>query len=213
MPPISPPDPRRNAERRGNAAALWRFSLAFYARPGIAEALIALQDRAGIDVNLALFALWFGLCGRGRLDAAEFAKAERAVAAVRSDIVEPLRRLRRRLKSEPDRDLQRLRARVATLERAAERVLQQRLADLIDRPAGSADPKACVADARANLALYLGTAAAGGEAAILRDAVEGCPRERQPSLHDPLRAAPSNSPQRRTVPLSRPNKSRMRPKV
>ena len=28
--------------------ALWRFSLAFYARPGVSEALIALQDRAGL---------------------------------------------------------------------------------------------------------------------------------------------------------------------
>ena len=46
--------------------ALWRFSLAFYARPGVAEALIALQDRAGLDVNLMLFALWLGVSGRSR---------------------------------------------------------------------------------------------------------------------------------------------------
>ena len=46
--------------------ALWRFSLTFYARPGVSEALIALQDRAGFDVNLMLFALWLGVSGRRR---------------------------------------------------------------------------------------------------------------------------------------------------
>ena len=47
--------------------ALWRFSLAFYASPGVAQALIALQDRDQLDVNLMLFALWLGVSGRGRL--------------------------------------------------------------------------------------------------------------------------------------------------
>ena len=45
--------------------AFWRFSLAFYERPGVADALIALQDCDGFDVNLVLFALWLGVSGRG----------------------------------------------------------------------------------------------------------------------------------------------------
>ncbi len=166
---------------------------------------MALQDRAGIDVNLVLFGLWLGLSGRGRFDAAALAAADRTIAPIRSDIVEPLRALRRRLKSEPDRDLQRLRARVETLERAAERALQHRLTDLADRTAGKPNPEACVADARANLALCLGGEAGGGEAAVLRNAIEAYPHV--------LRAAPSGSPQRRTVPLSRAKRSRTRPKV
>jgi uncharacterized protein (TIGR02444 family) len=44
--------------------AFWCFSLAFYERPGVADALIALQDRDGFDVNLVLFALWLGISGR-----------------------------------------------------------------------------------------------------------------------------------------------------
>src|SRR5947209_1662319 len=64
----------------------WRFSLALYARPGIAEALIALQERAGYDVNLVLFALWAGAVLGVRLDAA-------GLAAVR---FRGLRALRRR---------------------------------------------------------------------------------------------------------------------
>ena len=47
--------------------AFWRFSLVFYERPGVADALIALQDRGGFDVNLILFALWLGISGRGLL--------------------------------------------------------------------------------------------------------------------------------------------------
>ena len=38
--------------------AFWRFSLAFYAVPGVAGALIALQDRDGLDVNLLGPKLW-----------------------------------------------------------------------------------------------------------------------------------------------------------
>src|SRR5260370_35545910 len=74
----------------------WRFSLAFYARPGVAEALIALQDRAGRDVNLVLFALWLGVYRRRRLDAAELAAAATAIAAPNAAAAVPCRRLRRR---------------------------------------------------------------------------------------------------------------------
>jgi uncharacterized protein (TIGR02444 family) len=48
-------------EGKGEAAtvgaAFWRFSLALYARPGVAAALLGLQDRAGRDVNLVLYTL------------------------------------------------------------------------------------------------------------------------------------------------------------
>ena len=36
----------------------WRFSLRFYRVPKVADACIALQEEAGIDVNLLLFLLW-----------------------------------------------------------------------------------------------------------------------------------------------------------
>src|ERR1700730_8759203 len=109
--------------------ALWRFSLALYARPGVAEALIALQDRAGCDVNLVLFALWLGAAHGHRLDRAEFADAETAIALIDLKIVGPLRQLRRHLKTEPAADLQDLRRRLLALELAAERRVQYRLAN------------------------------------------------------------------------------------
>src|SRR5215470_5475198 len=102
--------------------ALWRYSLAFYARPGVSEALLALQDRAGCDVNLILYALWLGVSGGGRLTKGELARADLIARPIRTEIVEPLRALRRKLRAKPDADIQRLRESIKALELDAERV-------------------------------------------------------------------------------------------
>src|SRR5260370_41965427 len=95
--------------------AFWRFSLALYARPGIAGALIALQDRAGRDVNLILFGLWLGASRGRRLAAAELEGAAAAIAPVATSVTTPLRQLRRRLKTATDPDLRALPRRIAGL--------------------------------------------------------------------------------------------------
>ena len=46
------------AENTSQGSPFWRFSLGFYRRAGVADACIALQDEAGVDVNLLLFLLW-----------------------------------------------------------------------------------------------------------------------------------------------------------
>jgi len=71
---------QKNGKSSLSGEAFWRFSLAFYARPGMADALIALQDRAGLDVNLMLFALWRGALHGQRLHASEMRAAEAPVA-------------------------------------------------------------------------------------------------------------------------------------
>jgi uncharacterized protein (TIGR02444 family) len=155
--------------------ALWRFSTAFYARAGVAEALIKLQDRAGFDVNLMLFSLWLGLSGRNRFTAAELAAADRVAGPIRGELVEPLRALRRRLRSHPDADVQQLREEIKRLELAAERILQNRLARIAGVSGSDNNPVSRLAAAEANLALYLGSEAAGSaEAAIIRDALRAC---------------------------------------
>jgi uncharacterized protein (TIGR02444 family) len=143
---------------------LWPFSLTFYERPGIAAALIALQDGAGLDVNLILFAIWHGLSGRGRLDERAADAADRAVCPIRVDVIEPLRALRRRLRTAADADIQLLRDRVKALEIDAERATQERLAALAG-PAFNADCAEYLADAEANLARYVGPATAQGDGA------------------------------------------------
>jgi uncharacterized protein (TIGR02444 family) len=155
------------------AAALWEFSLDFYARPDVSAVLIELQDRAGLDVNLILFALWHGLSGRGRLDGEKLADADQAVRAIRAEIVAPLRALRRRLRTDPDTDIQRLREAIKGLELDAEKISQTRLAGCAGPPAVDIDPAERLAAARANLTLSLGADQAHGAAAVvIRRALE-----------------------------------------
>jgi uncharacterized protein (TIGR02444 family) len=152
---------------------LWQFSLEFYARPGVSASLIELQDRFGLDVNLILFALWHGLSGRGGLDGKRLAVADDAVRAVQSDIITPLRALRRRLRTDPDADIQCLRDGIEALELDAEKIAQTRLGGGAGLPAADIDPAERLADAQANLTLYLGADLAhGAAAAVIRRALE-----------------------------------------
>lgn len=148
-------------------ASLWRFALALYARSGVAEALVALQDSAGCNVNLVLFALWLGAARGGRLDADGLAAARIAIAPVDETIVRPMRELRQRLKSATDPGLQLIRRRVLLLELAAEQ-------KALDRLAGSAAEFGITQDAdrlalaSANLAVCLGDLAISPEAVVVR---------------------------------------------
>lgn len=166
------------AQRKMNTASdsaqdgLWAFSLSFYARPRVATALLALQDAAGLDVNLVLFAMWLGLCGRGRLDVRRAEAAERAVRPIRAGVIEPLRAMRRHLAAAAEGDLRILREKIRAIELDGEKTAQDRLA-AIAGPVCQNDPGKRGADAAANLAFYLGPqAAAGAEAAIIRSALE-----------------------------------------
>jgi uncharacterized protein (TIGR02444 family) len=153
--------------------AFWRFSLAFYERPGVADALIALQDRDGFDVNLVLFALWVGISGRGPLNGDALAAAERIAGTLRSEIVEPLRNLRRKLRHHPDGDVQRLREGVKELEIACEKLVQERLARLAGSGCAGACPGGRRTAAHANLALYLGgEGVRSQEAAVIKEALD-----------------------------------------
>jgi uncharacterized protein (TIGR02444 family) len=153
--------------------ALWQFSLAFYTLTGVAAALIELQDRDGLDVNLMLFALWHGISGRGRLDNHQLTEAEQATRSIRTGVVEPLRALRRNLKHSPDQGVQQLREEVKRLELAGERLVQTRLARLAEEFAVSGSTEDRRSAAFANLSLFIGAEKAGtGEAALIRQALE-----------------------------------------
>jgi uncharacterized protein (TIGR02444 family) len=154
----------------GGGAAFWRFSLALYARPGVAAALLALQDRVGRDVNLILYALWLGAVHRRRLDPAALGAAAAAVAAS-AGIVAELRGLRRRLRDAADPRLQTLRRCILAVELAGERSAQSRLAASLaaDPPAAAAGDR--LAQAVANLELYLGPAGGAAETGVLHAAL------------------------------------------
>jgi uncharacterized protein (TIGR02444 family) len=111
-------------------SAFWRFSLNFYGLPHVASACLALQDEAGVDVNLLLFLLFLADQGRA-VTQDDVARLDRAVAPWRSDVVEPLRALRRRLKAgigdTPPPSSEGLRNMVKKVELEAERLEQARL--------------------------------------------------------------------------------------
>lgn len=132
------------------ARELWTFSLAVYDQPGVAAACLALQDRHGLDVNILLYCCWAGARG-ATLSRAQVRTLQAAVAAWSGEVVQPLRAVRRRLKTERDDEAQDLRAKVLQLEIEAERLEQARLLAAVPLPAGQPEPR----KAGANLAAYL----------------------------------------------------------
>jgi uncharacterized protein (TIGR02444 family) len=154
-------------------ASFWRFSLLVYARPGVSETLIRLQDEAGHNVNLILFGLWRAVCGGRKLDAAAVARARAALAGLDRDVVAPLRRLRRALDAAGlDPDIRDMRRRVLALELAAERRVQARLAASV-RPSRAPAAVDRAALAEANLRLILGADFGSAAALLLRQALAG----------------------------------------
>jgi uncharacterized protein (TIGR02444 family) len=79
----------------------WAFALRFYGRPGVAEALLLLQDRVGADVCVVLFALFVAWTHGAVVDGADLANLEAAIADWRREVIWPLRCLRRRLRRGP----------------------------------------------------------------------------------------------------------------
>jgi len=136
----------------------WRFSLDLYGRDGVASACLDLQDRAGLDVNLLLFAVWLGEEGRPAREPSAWRAWQAAIAPWLKAGIQPLRTLRRSLK-EPvagvtDEHREHVRRLVSASELAAERVAQSILSDLAPPPNG--DLAEAGADAAiANLSAYL----------------------------------------------------------
>ena len=156
--------------------ALWRFALALYARSGVAELLLRLQDRDGSDVSLVLFLLWRGANGC-LVDAAELAMAAALAEPVGKALVGPLRRLRGDLKVASNPDLQALRRRVLALELAAEHAILRGLAANSAESSGAPEPDRTAA-ARSNLGLYLRVGAESPELAPLFEALTSLMRLR-----------------------------------
>lgn len=106
----------------------WDFSARVYARPGVAEACVDMQDRFGLDVNLLLFCLWSAAAGPGRLSSADIAELETLVADWQATTVQPLRALRRRSRDRLGAELAGFfRRAMLRVELEAERVEQELL--------------------------------------------------------------------------------------
>lgn len=139
--------------------AIWRFAGELYARPGVEDACLALQDQAGQDVMALLFLCWAGASGAGRLDEAAHAAVAAVGAGWSGTVTGGLRRVRRALSDAamagpvpPAGARVRLRRRLLALELQAERqtaaLLQAAVPLVADR---ARDRAARLADAAANL--------------------------------------------------------------
>ena len=105
---------------------LWEFSLHAYAREGVAESCLALQDEFGMDVNLLLYAAWLATAGRS-LSMAHLLALQALVAPWRGRVVSPLRSLRQQWRDYPA--VSAIRDEIKRLELLAERQQQAMMLD------------------------------------------------------------------------------------
>jgi len=110
---------------------LWDWALAVYARPGVPEATLALQDEHGFNTALLLWAAWAGP------DAEALANGVQTAVVWDETVLWPLRNVRRALKAsrKPVEDAARegLREDVKAAELRAERILMEALESLCEK--------------------------------------------------------------------------------
>jgi len=107
-------------------AECWAFALAIYARPGVAEACLALQNEAGVDVMMLLMATFVAVKHRILLTPHEVQALDEACRPWREQIVWPLRAIRSGLKigpqPAPSEATEQFRSQVKALELQAEKL-------------------------------------------------------------------------------------------
>lgn len=133
----SSPSPQASASVQELDNALWRFVLPFYSRDGVSPACLTLQEKLGVDVNILLFTI-FAQVERGiLLERSDLEAVDALVRDWRSDVIQPLRRVRSRMKSGPSPApspiTEPLRNRIKAAELEAEKIEIAMLADWLDR--------------------------------------------------------------------------------
>lgn len=145
------------SEPSAQGSPFWRFSLGFYRRPGVADACLALQEEAGVDVNLLLFLLWHARQCR-ELSQSEVAGLEAKAGPWREMAVVPLRAVRRALKSPPSlvppATVEAFRTRIKAVELEAERLQQAAMYDLVSTGSCGRASASSAEAARASVAAY-----------------------------------------------------------
>jgi uncharacterized protein (TIGR02444 family) len=156
-------------EPSAQGSPFWQFSLRYYRQPGVAEACLALQEEAGVDVNLLLFLLWHATQRRS-LSRAEVEALDAKIAPWRTTTVIPLREVRRALKSPPalvaGPTAEAYRNRIKAVELEAERLQQEAMYDLVRGSPLGAEAASTDAAARANVTAYESVARPFPKAAV-----------------------------------------------
>jgi uncharacterized protein (TIGR02444 family) len=125
VPSVKPSRPELEADS-------WAFALQIYARPGVAEACLKLQNEASVDVMLLLMVAYAAVRHRILLTPSEIRELDEACRPWREQIVQPLRAIRAGLKTgpmpAPNSETEQFRSTVKAIELAAERLQNQLLA-------------------------------------------------------------------------------------
>jgi len=156
------------------ASEFWDFTIAHYGRAGLSPAVIALQDRLGVDVNMMLLCCWAGSSGRGALGADDIDRALAVARPWQSEVVERLRAARRHLKpppaSAPEGPAEALRRRLLGCETDGEHVAQLMMEVSVARtPDGARSAGDRLADSAVGLGHYLAAHGAAVSAADRAD--------------------------------------------
>ena len=156
------------------ADVFWTYSLAMYAKPGVAELCLNLQDEHGFDVNLLLLCFWIAEEGGRSLTVADIKASRDGASAVNDNLILPVRSARkwarRWLEAAPERiaevDRRELYAALKAVELQGERFVQAALLGALP-PDQAAPPKASPATVRTSLENYRQALAAPDIAAAL----------------------------------------------
>jgi uncharacterized protein (TIGR02444 family) len=124
-------------------AESWAFALEVYARPGVADACLKLQNEARVDVLMLLVAAFAAVRLRLLLTPAEITELDNTCRPWREQIIRPLRAIRTGLKTgpapAPSNQTDELRSKVKAIELDAERLQNRLLAACLPRRAAKPD--------------------------------------------------------------------------
>lgn len=119
------------------STSFWNFSNQLYAREGVADACLALQEQFHLDVNLVLFCFWSAHCHASVSDE-EWQQILEFSTQWNSHVVQPLRNVRIWMKTGAENQaknkgiqIETLRNRIKLDELAAEKIQQERIEDLV----------------------------------------------------------------------------------
>ncbi|MDH3976922.1 MAG: TIGR02444 family protein [Gammaproteobacteria bacterium] len=141
--------------------AFWDFSLAFYRKPGVADACLYLQDQYGLNVNILLLCIWSGKTTDGPLTTMQLEACTQRIRDWEEKVIQPLRAIRRAVRHEtlgvPEFIAEAFHLHVESSELEAEHVEQLMLADLV-AGAGVIDNPEPAPVVLANLQAYIAIA-------------------------------------------------------
>lgn len=115
------------------AQSLWDFALAFYAQPQVAEICLQLQDEYQANVCLLIGLRWMD-AREDYLDETDFTHLKNHIEMWTREVVEPLRSLRRKLKSPIEHIAQdEVQEQLRTVIKNAELLAEKKLLNEIER--------------------------------------------------------------------------------